>query len=90
MMVACTLPHSTSPARMYFARIANTNSHSRASASPKLDRSVLPPGDFSGHRLGDQSHGVIGSLTLALAALTLWDMHAGCGVVQVVEQLYQG
>jgi hypothetical protein len=83
MKVACTHPHSTSPARMYFARIANTNSHSRASASPKLDRSVLPPGDFSGHRLGDQSHGVIGSLTL-------WDTHAGCGVVQVAEQLYQG
>ena len=90
MKVVCTLPHSTSPARMYFTRIANTNSHSRASASPKPDRSVLPPVDFSGHRLDDQIHNSIGLLTLVLEALTLWDMHAGCGVVQVVERLYKG
>ena len=82
MKVACIFPHSISPARMYFTRIANTDS--------ELDRSILPRIDLIGRGLDDQLHSLTGLLTLALESLTLWGMHVRRSVVQVVEQLYKG
>jgi hypothetical protein len=51
MKVACTFLLSMSPTPTYFTGIENTESYSRASTSPKLDRNIATI-DLIGHRLG--------------------------------------